>query len=170
MKNTHGLLFVDWWTIMNFFLISFTKFFLFFFCNLISFIFFLGFFNLFELKNYTNPHGLCFVDVYDTTACIEKKKLRRKKWTHWANATSWRVHPPQHNPHQYDIHTSTHAQKTTLTHAVLMTMVIFVYLTLVIVIPGIQLYHHSRDNKIFKTSSKLINSLHNLAPWYSCYT
>lgn len=53
----------------------------------------MGFFNLFELKNYTIPHGLCFVDTYDTTTCIEKKNWR-KKGTHWANSTRWRVSLP----------------------------------------------------------------------------
>lgn len=50
----------------------------FFLVNLVYFIFFLGFFNLFELKNYTIPHGLCFVNTYDTTTCNEKKNWRKK--------------------------------------------------------------------------------------------
>lgn len=47
--------------------------FFFFLISLAYFIIFLGLFNLFDLKNYTIPYGLCFVDPYIITHVLKRK-------------------------------------------------------------------------------------------------
>lgn len=84
---------------INFFLCVLCGFSFFFFGDLVSFIFFLGFFNLLELKNYTISHGLCCVGTYDTTTCTEKKNCRKKERTEptvWDDAKVRRFRPPHH--------------------------------------------------------------------------